>query len=210
MPDLRLYVNLSARQFRDPGLVPMIVSALARTGLDAANLTLEITEGTLLTQGFETIQRIGELRALGLRLAIDDFGTGYSSLGYLHAFQIDELKIDRSFVPGSEGVGDAHVLSQAIVDLGRALSLDMIAEGIETQDQADWFRALGCRLGQGFHYARPLAAPDLDRWFRRRVEGEGTGGRGRTSPGAPGVALPGTRFAGAGITDVLGARKAAG
>ena len=96
----------------------MIVSALARTGLDAANLTLEITEGTLLTPGFETVQRIGELRALGLRLAIDDFGTGYSSLGYLHAFQIDELKIDRSFVPGSEGVGDAHVLSQAIVELG--------------------------------------------------------------------------------------------
>ncbi|MCI0345916.1 MAG: EAL domain-containing protein, partial [Chloroflexi bacterium] len=139
LPHLRLYVNLSARQFRDPGLVPMIVSALTRTGLDAANLTLEITEGTLLTPGFETVQRIGELRALGLRLAIDDFGTGYSSLGYLHAFQIDELKIDRSFVPGGGGVGDAHVLSQAIVDLGRALRLDMIAEGIETQDQADWF-----------------------------------------------------------------------
>jgi diguanylate cyclase (GGDEF)-like protein len=104
LPDLRLYVNLSARQFRDPGLVPMIVSALTRTGMEAANLTLEITEGTLLTPGYETIQRIGELRALGLRLAIDDFGTGYSSLGYLHAFQIDELKIDRSFVPTGDGV----------------------------------------------------------------------------------------------------------
>ena len=161
MPDLRLYVNLSARQFRDAGLVPMIVSALARTGMDAANLTLEITEGTLLTQGFETIQRIGELRALGLRLAIDDFGTGYSSLGYLHAFQIDELKIDRSFVPGSEGVGDAHVLSQAIVELGRALSLDMIAEGIETEDQGEWFRTLGCRLGQGFLFGKPVPAEQL-------------------------------------------------
>jgi diguanylate cyclase (GGDEF)-like protein len=207
-PDLRLYVNLSARQFRDPGLVPMIVSALARTGMEAGNLTLEITEGTLLTQGFETVQRIGELRALGLRLAIDDFGTGYSSLGYLHAFQIDELKIDRSFVPGSEGVGDAHVLSQAIVDLGRALSLDMIVEGIETQDQADWFRALGCRLGQGYHYARPLAAPDLERYLR------GKAGSVRPPADTPieaaPVPLPGPRFAGTGITDVLGARKAAG
>ncbi len=166
MPGLRLYVNLSARQFRDPGLVPMIVSALARTGLDAGSLTLEITEGTLLIPGFETVQRIGELRALGLRLAIDDFGTGYSSLGYLHAFQIDELKIDRSFVPGGEGVGDAHVLSQAIVELGRALGLDMIAEGIETKDQADWFRTLGCRMGQGFLYARPMSADDLDRYLR--------------------------------------------
>ncbi len=169
MPDMRLYVNLSARQFRDPGLVPMILAATAETGFDPAHLTLEITEGTLLTTGFETVQRIGELRALGLRLAIDDFGTGYSSLGYLHAFQIDELKIDRSFVPGSDGVGDAPVLSRAIVELGRALCLDMTAEGIETQAQADWFSALGCRLGQGYLYARPMAASDLDGYLRRQV-----------------------------------------
>ncbi len=207
LPTLRLYVNLSARQFRDPGLVPMIVSALARTGMSAANLTLEITEGTLLTPGFETIQRIGELRALGLRLAIDDFGTGYSSLGYLHAFQIDELKIDRSFVPGSEGVGDAHVLSQAIVELGRALRLDMVAEGIETQDQADWFRALGIRLGQGFHFARPLASANVERYLRRESAARARDGATGPHDGP----LPGpSRLAGAGITDVLGVRKAAG
>ena len=210
VPHLRLYVNLSARQFRDPGLVPMIVSALARTGMDAANLTLEITEGTLLTQGFETIQRIGELRSLGLRLAIDDFGTGYSSLGYLHAFQIDELKIDRSFVPGSEGVGDAHVLSQAIVELGRALRLDMVAEGIETRDQADWFRALGIELGQGFHFARPMPGAEFERYLRRmtatrgRVQRSGEPSRTRAPRSAAG------RLAGGGITDVLDSRKAAG
>ncbi|MEO5703359.1 MAG: EAL domain-containing protein [Candidatus Limnocylindrales bacterium] len=169
LPNLRLYVNLSARQFRDAGLVEMIRSALAESGLDPANLTLEITEGTLLTPGFETVQRIGELRALGLRLAIDDFGTGYSSLCYMHAFQIDELKIDRSFVSGSDGVDDAHVLSQAIVELGRALRLDMIAEGIETQAQADWFSSLGCHLGQGYLYAHPMAPADLDRYLRRKV-----------------------------------------
>jgi EAL domain-containing protein (putative c-di-GMP-specific phosphodiesterase class I) len=188
----------------------MIVSALQRTGLDPANLTLEITEGTLLIPGFETIERIGELRALGLRLAIDDFGTGYSSLGYLHAFQIDELKIDRSFVPGGDGVGDAHVLSQAIVDLGRALSLDMIAEGIETQDQADWFRNLGCRLGQGYHYGRPMPAADLERYLRRATGAAARRARGRARVDAPPTPLSGTRFAGAGITDVLEARKAAG
>jgi diguanylate cyclase (GGDEF)-like protein len=208
LPDLRLYVNLSARQFRDPGLVPMIVSALQRSGLDAANLTLEITEGTLLTPGFETIQRIGELRALGLRLAIDDFGTGYSSLGYLHAFQIDELKIDRSFVPGGDGVGDAHVLSQAIVDLGRALSLDMIAEGIETKDQADWFRTLGCRLGQGYHYARPLPAPELERYLSQFAGGLRPGVDSASE--SPPATLKTSRFAGTGITDVIEARKAAG
>ncbi len=221
LPHLRLYVNLSARQFRDPGLVPMIVSALARSGLAAANLTLEITEGTLLTPGFETIQRIGELRALGLRLAIDDFGTGYSSLGYLHAFQIDELKIDRSFVPNGDGVGDAHVLSQAIVELGRALRLDMIAEGIETADQASWFRALGIRLGQGFHYAKPLPVVDAERYLDgvrradRRTAGR-TPARRRTrsappvsaapASGTPPPPAPSTTPA---RTDVLGVRKAA-
>jgi diguanylate cyclase (GGDEF)-like protein len=206
LPDLQLYVNLSARQFRDPGLVPMIVEALGETSLDPKRLTLEITEGTLLTPGFETVERIGELRALGLRLAIDDFGTGYSSLGYLHAFQIDELKIDRSFVPGEEGVGDAHVLSQAIVELGRALSLEMIAEGIETQAQADWFATLGCRYGQGFLYARPMGAADLDRYLRGHVglastrQKRGGDGLSPVGPGTP-------KFPG-GITDVFGARKA--
>ena len=166
-PNLRLYLNLSARQFRDPGLIPMLESAFARSGLDPACVTLEITESTLLARGFENVQRIGELRALGLRLAIDDFGTGYSSLGYLHAFQIDELKIDRSFVRDADTAGDARVVSQAIVDLGRALSLDITAEGIETEAQADWFRTLGCRLGQGFLFARPMAPPALERYLRR-------------------------------------------
>jgi diguanylate cyclase (GGDEF)-like protein len=207
MPDMRLYVNLSARQFRDPGLVPIIRAAIAETGFDIANLTLEITEGTLLTPGFETVERIGELRALGLKLAIDDFGTGYSSLGYLHAFKIDELKIDRSFVPGSVGVGDAHVLSQAIVELGRALSLDMIAEGIETHAQADWFATLGCRLGQGYLYARPMAAADLDRYLRRQV---GLMPRAITvGPGGSSNERRAPRVGG-GITDVLGSRKATG
>jgi diguanylate cyclase (GGDEF)-like protein len=213
MPDLRLYVNLSARQFRDPGLVPMIVTALARAGMDASSLTLEITEGTLLTPGIEMVERIGELRSLGLRLAIDDFGTGYSSLGYLHAFQLDELKIDRSFVPRGEGLGDAHVLSQAIVDLGRALSLDMIAEGIETQDQADWFRALGCRLGQGYHYARPMPPEDVDRYMAAAAA------QGLTVPRSPAppdesrigrIQLPGSRFPATSPTESLKAHEAAG
>jgi diguanylate cyclase (GGDEF)-like protein len=192
LPNLRLYVNLSARQFRDAGLVEMIKDALAETGMEARNLTLEITEGTLLTPGFEIVQRIGELRALGLRLAIDDFGTGYSSLGYLHAFQLDELKIDRSFVPFEEGVGDQHVLSQAIVDMGNALGLDMVAEGIETESQADWFRTLGCRLGQGYLFARPMAPADLNRYLGQQV---GKPRRKRRDD-------PGSRFVVAGLPEV--------
>jgi diguanylate cyclase (GGDEF)-like protein len=211
VPSLRLYVNLSARQFRDPGLVSLIASSLARTGLEPGSLTLEITESTLLTPGFETVERIGELRALGARLAIDDFGTGYSSLGYLRAFQIDELKIDRSFVPDGSGVGEAHVLSQAIVELGRALTLNIVAEGIETEDQADWFRRLGCRLGQGFLYARPMAAADLERYLRRQVSAARAAARAAETADALGArgAEDGPRVRpGAGITDVMGVRKA--
>ena len=205
LPNLRLYVNLSARQFHDPGLVPMILDALHETGFAADNLTLEITEGTLTSPGYDTVERIDELRALGLRMAIDDFGTGFSSLGTLHAFQIDELKIDRSFVPGSGAIGDAHVLSQAIVELGRALSLDMIAEGIETQAQADWFQALGCRLGQGYLFAHPMAAAELDRYLRRQMAAPADvpprdGTAARVGPGRTGIG---------GITDVLGGRKVA-
>jgi diguanylate cyclase (GGDEF)-like protein len=189
LPELRVYVNLSARQFRDPGLVSIVASALRDAHLDPHHLTLEITETALLTRTPETLTRIGQLRRLGVRLAIDDFGTGYSSLGYLHAFQVDELKIDRSFVsarPTGSGAGptrDAKVLSRAIVELGRALGLDVIAEGIETAAQADWFRELGCRYGQGYHYARPMVPAEVERFLRR-------GGRRRIRLATAGVPVP--------------------
>ena len=173
LPELRVYVNLSARQFRDPGLFSVIAGALRDAQLDPRHLTLEITETALLTRTPDTLDRIGQLRRLGVRLAIDDFGTGYSSLGYLQAFQVDELKIDRSFVSGTASAGaaprrDARVLSRAIVELSRALGLDVVAEGIETATQAEWFKELGCRYGQGFHFAKPLAPVDLEAFLRRR------------------------------------------
>jgi diguanylate cyclase (GGDEF)-like protein len=166
-PDLRLYVNLSARQFRDPALVSLVSTALKSSGLEASALTLEITESSLLTQSADTLDRVAELRKLGVRLAIDDFGTGYSSLGYLRAFRVDELKIDRSFV-SEPARTDGRVLSRAIVELGRALSLELIAEGIETEEQASWFQSLGCRFGQGFLFARPMPPIEVDRYLRRR------------------------------------------
>jgi diguanylate cyclase (GGDEF)-like protein len=169
LPELRLYVNLSARQFRDPGLLPIVAGALADSGLSPRNLSLEITESALLQRTPDTLDRIGQLRGLGVRLAIDDFGTGYSSLGYLHAFQVDELKIDRSFVSGPAHPRDAEVLSRAIVELGHALGLDLVAEGIETADQAELFRALGCRYGQGFLYTKPLPPAELEGWLGARA-----------------------------------------
>ncbi|HSL97162.1 MAG TPA: EAL domain-containing protein [Candidatus Deferrimicrobiaceae bacterium] len=167
LPELRLHVNLSARQFRDPGLVPLIRTALTTAGLEPAALTVEVTESTLLTHTAETRARIADLRRLGVRIAIDDFGTGYSSLAWLHNFEVDELKIDRTFVSANDHAGEADILGEAIVELGRALGLEMIAEGIETDAQAAWFGDLGCRLGQGYRYARPMPAPDVERFLRR-------------------------------------------
>jgi EAL domain-containing protein (putative c-di-GMP-specific phosphodiesterase class I) len=160
-------VNLSSRQFRDPGLVQLIAGALRANGLVPSTLTLEITETALLVRSPETLERVAELRALGVRLSIDDFGTGFSSLGYLRSFDVDELKIDRSFV-SDPGRSDAQVLSRAIVELGRGLSLELVAEGIETPEQAAYFHSIGCRYGQGYLYAHPMPATEVDRYLRRQ------------------------------------------
>ncbi|HEX5591382.1 MAG TPA: EAL domain-containing protein [Candidatus Limnocylindrales bacterium] len=158
LPHLRINVNLSGRQFADAELVYVVAAALHRSGLEASCLTLEITESTLMRRTEETLDRLVDLRSLGVRLSIDDFGTGYSSLGYLQAFEVDELKIDRSFVSDPVTIGDPRVLSRAIVELGRALGLEMVVEGIETEDQAAWFTSLGCQYAQGHLYAPPLEA----------------------------------------------------
>jgi EAL domain-containing protein (putative c-di-GMP-specific phosphodiesterase class I) len=103
-----------------------------------------------------TIGRLAELRALGIHLAIDDFGTGYSSLSYLERFPVDILKIDRSFIAGISATGERPAIARAIVELGRTLGLQVVAEGIEQPDQAEWLVSLGCPLGQGYLFSRPL------------------------------------------------------
>jgi EAL domain-containing protein (putative c-di-GMP-specific phosphodiesterase class I) len=149
-------VNLSARHFQDATLVEDVRQALNDSGLEPWALTLEITESVLMHQSQATLDRLRALKGLGLNLAIDDFGTGYSSLGYLQQFPIDVLKIDRSFV-NAVGVEDADpVLARAIIALGRTLQIETIAEGIERPEQRDGLRTLGCTLGQGYYFARPM------------------------------------------------------
>jgi EAL domain-containing protein (putative c-di-GMP-specific phosphodiesterase class I) len=140
--------------------VQAIASALADAGLAPTSLTVEITESTLMARTKDIAERVREIRAMGVRVSLDDFGTGYSSLGYLQAFELDELKIDRSFVSPAETVGTPRVIIRAIVELGRALGLQIVAEGIENQAQAKWFRSLGCQYAQGYWFAEPLSAPD--------------------------------------------------
>jgi diguanylate cyclase (GGDEF)-like protein len=167
LPGLFISVNLSARQFGDRGLDERITGALTASGLDPSALILEITESVLMQTGAATVARLTELRRLGIRLALDDFGTGYSSLSYLEQFPVDILKIDRSFVARMGEKGFRPVIARAVVQLGKGLGLDVVAEGIERPDQAVVLRRLGCGRGQGKLYADPLAADDVERLLHR-------------------------------------------
>ena len=159
-------VNLSARQFMEASLVSDVQEALVAGGLDAAGLVLEITESSLMQDSEATIERLAGLKALGVRLAVDDFGTGYSSLEYLRRFPVDILKIDRSFVAGVDGDVKESTLCRAIVALAQSLGLQTLAEGIETTGQRGALRTLGCELGQGFLFARPLTAEAVTRFAK--------------------------------------------
>jgi diguanylate cyclase (GGDEF)-like protein len=167
-PDLRISVNLSARQFREHDIVATVRTIVEETGLPPETLILEITESGLMLRTQATIARLEALRALGVHLAIDDFGTGYSSLSYLERFPIDILKIDRTFVSSPGSV--ISPIARAIVDLGRTLGLQVIAEGIEHVEQARWLADMGCRYGQGYLYARPMGAAALEALL---AEGDG-------------------------------------
>ncbi|MGC8479929.1 MAG: putative bifunctional diguanylate cyclase/phosphodiesterase [Acidimicrobiales bacterium] len=157
---LTLNVNLSVREFEQDDLVERVAEVLTESGIDPAVLTLELTETILMTHPERLVAALEGLRSLGLRIAIDDFGTGYSSLSYLENLPVDSLKIDKSFTD--------HLLSdeppvtlRTIMQLGRDLRLKIVAEGIEEARQADTLVELGCTYGQGFHFAKPLAAHEL-------------------------------------------------
>ena len=166
-PPLSVSVNLSARQVSETRLTSVVEEALAVSGLDAANLVLEITESVLLEDADAPVQTLRTLRDLGVRLVLDDFGTGYSSLGYLKRLPLDGLKIDRQFVDGLGTDSDDTAIVSAVAGMARGLGLTVIAEGVETAAQAEALRALGCQRGQGYLYARPLAPEAFSEQVRR-------------------------------------------
>ena len=153
---LHMSVNLSGRQLMSPTLIDDIRTTLRETGIDPALLTLEITENVVMEQAAEATILLQRLKDLGVRLHMDDFGTGYSSLSYLRRFPLDTLKIDRSFVNDMATSPDDAAIVRAIITLAHTLKLDVIAEGIEEAEQIAPLRDLGCRLGQGYHFSRPL------------------------------------------------------
>ena len=171
---LGLYVNLSARQLSEPETPAVVAAALADAGLPASSLCLEITESVLMEDVEAATAALEKLKAIGVRLAVDDFGTGYSSLGYLKRFPVDVLKVDKAFIDRLGADLQDSAIVAAVVNLARALGLDVIAEGVENAEQLAELRALGCHFAQGFYFARPqpadLVAPLLGRDLRRRDE----------------------------------------
>lgn len=156
---LGLNVNVSPRQVIDPHFVADVAEVLAATRMPPGTLTLELTESLLISDPDAARHRLQEVRDLGVRLSLDDFGTGFSALSYLRRFPVDQVKIDRSFIIGVDGAsGEDRAVVRTIVDLGRALRLNTVAEGIETAEQLHALRDLGCDLGQGYHLSRPLEA----------------------------------------------------
>jgi EAL domain-containing protein (putative c-di-GMP-specific phosphodiesterase class I) len=162
----RVAVNLSVRQFAGNGLPALVRQVLLDTGLPAHVLELEVTESLALQSVASTLSTLHECKALGVKLAMDDFGTGYSSLAYLKRYPLDALKIDQSFVRNiTEDAGDAAI-TQAIVAMAHSFGMSVIAEGVETAEQLEFLRTLGCEDFQGYLFSRPVAAQEAVRCFR--------------------------------------------
>jgi EAL domain-containing protein (putative c-di-GMP-specific phosphodiesterase class I) len=162
-------VNVSVRQLERDGFVDDVRTALLSAGLPADQLTLEITETALMRDPVRTSDVLHTLKDLGVRLAIDDFGTGYSSMAYVQQFPVDAIKIDGSFVTAIASNVESSALLRTLVQLGKALGLETLAEGIEDEDQLEELRRQGCDSGQGFLYARPLLPQHLTGFLRQHA-----------------------------------------
>jgi EAL domain-containing protein (putative c-di-GMP-specific phosphodiesterase class I) len=174
--DLGVAVNLSARSLQDADLVEEVDRLLRRHGVPAGRLTLEVTEGSVMADPARAVALLHQLRDLGVRLSVDDFGTGYSSLSYLQRLPVQEVKIDRSFVAALDTEGENVAIVRAIVDLGRHLGLDVVAEGVEDQSTWDLLASMHCDLGQGWYVAHPMPVDRLVPWLDERTRSGRRGG----------------------------------
>jgi EAL domain-containing protein (putative c-di-GMP-specific phosphodiesterase class I) len=160
---LNIAVNLTARQFSDEHLLEDVTAILKATGMDSHLLEFEITEGLLMHDVDATLRILTRLKGLGIRIAIDDFGTGYSSLASLQRFPLDTIKIDRSFIHGIAAAPENAELADAVIAMGKSLSLTVVAQGVETSEQAEYLRAHACDELQGFYFNRPLPPEEFTR-----------------------------------------------
>ena len=169
-PNLSIAVNLTPRQFNDELLLDDVRSILASTGMDPRLLELEIHEGLLTHNVDNTLRILGKLKNMGVRIAVDDFGTGYSSLAALRKFPLDTVKIDRSLIRDLASNSEDRGLADAIITMGKSLAVTVVAQGVETKEQAHFLREHACDELQGFYFNRPLPA-DLSTQCSRPVSG---------------------------------------
>ncbi len=167
-PDLRMAVNLSPKQLT-PALPRAVADTVRATGIESSSLSIEITESLLIEEAESPATLLSELKSVGVQLVLDDFGTGYSSLSYLHRFNLDSLKLDRSFISELGRGTSGSLLVAASIDMARALGLTVVAEGVETEQQLDCLRHLSCPLAQGYLFARPAPAHELTSLLQERL-----------------------------------------
>jgi EAL domain-containing protein (putative c-di-GMP-specific phosphodiesterase class I) len=172
LPPLRLAVNLSARQFRHLYLASMIEDTLRENEIEPGRLEIELTESLLMEDNETNRGMLQSFSRMGVRLAIDDFGTGHSSLSYLKRFNIDTLKIDKSFVQSLPASGEDLAISTAVIAMARSMQMSVVAEGVETEAQAQLLRELDCDEMQGYLLSRPLSPTDLAAWLHKRLRAE--------------------------------------
>jgi diguanylate cyclase (GGDEF)-like protein/PAS domain S-box-containing protein len=174
-PDFRMAVNLSPRQFRDPGLVEFIEDALHQSGVAADSLELEVTEGVLMSGHAYIIDALETLSVLGVSIAMDDFGTGYSSLSYLQNYPFHTLKIDKSFIAGlSRNTADRNLVN-AIVAMAHGLNLKVVAEGVETEEQFRFLKDLGCDYAQGYLFSKPVSVDGINELLKKGLTADQPG-----------------------------------
>ncbi len=172
LPAIKMSVNVSPRQFKEPHFADTVAAVLEETGIDPNLLELEITESLIKEDVARAVAMMNRIRELGVQLSIDDFGTGYSSLSSLKNFPVSRLKMDRSFVNMLPGDTDDCILAKAVIALGHQLNLKVVAEGVETQGQQDFLRASHCDEMQGFHFSRPVSPAELASMLKRGAHAE--------------------------------------
>ena len=164
---MNVAVNISAVQFTDGNLLPMVTKALADTQIDPESLELEITESAVMNDPAEVIRSLHLLSQHGMKLAIDDFGTGYSSLAYLKKFPVDTLKIDKAFVTDVSSDNDDVAIVEAVLGLGKHFNMKVVAEGIEDEAQLEFLKSRGCDIAQGYFISKPMDSARYTEWLER-------------------------------------------
>ncbi|WP_292932773.1 EAL domain-containing protein [Noviherbaspirillum sp.] len=166
LPNISIAINVARQEFRQRSFVSNLASCVAQSGMDPGSLQIELKESTVHEDLHETIAALQELRSLGIRIALDDFGVGYSSVGLLTSLPLDKLKIDQSFINRIGRDAKSRAITDTVLALGRSLKLEVVGEGIESEDEVDYLRGHGCDQAQGFYFSKPLTAMEFEHWFR--------------------------------------------